>query len=132
MKNKKQLLMIWSSIIIAIIFGVMTIKSGSAVLFFDDAAREAAGNYVAFVLWFNFIAGFFYIVAGIGLWLKRAWASKLAIIIAALTTITFAAFGIYILMGGSYELRTVIAMTLRSVIWIVIAFVATNYNKQEI
>lgn len=132
MNSKKRRLMIWPSMIIAIVFGIMTIKSGSAVLFFDGVARQAAGNYVAFVLWFNFVAGFFYIIAGIGLWIKQAWAAKLAVIIAMLTVLTFAAFGIYILMGGSYEMRTVIAMILRSVIWIIIAFVATSYNKQAV
>ena len=132
MNSKKRRLMIWPSMIIAIIFGLMTIKSGSGVLFFDGAARQAAGNYVGFVVWFNFIAGFFYVVAGIGLWIKQAWAAKLATIIAILTVLIFAAFGIYILMDGSYEMRTVIAMVLRSIIWIVIALVTTSYNKQAI
>ena len=132
MNRNKRMLMIWPSMVIAIIFGLMTIKSGSAVLFFDGAARQAAGNYVGFVLWFNFVAGFFYVVAGIGLWIKQPWAAKLSVIIAILTILIFAAFGIYILMDGSYEMRTVIAMILRSVIWIIIAFVATSYNKQTI
>jgi len=132
MSTKKRMLMIWPSVIIAIVFGIMTIKSGAAVLFTDGEARLAAGNYVGFVLWFNFLAGFMYIVAGIGLWIKQKWAAKLAIVIAGLTLLVFAAFGIHILMNGSYEIRTVIAMTLRSVIWISIAVVATIYNKQTI
>ena len=39
------------------------------------AARQAAGHYVPFVLWFNFLAGFAYIVAGVGLWMRRRWAA---------------------------------------------------------
>jgi len=130
MSTKKRMLMIWPAMIIAIVFGIMTIKSGSAVLFVDGEARLAAGNYVGFVLWFNFLAGFLYIIAGIGLWTKQVWASKLAILIAVLTILVFAAFGIHIFMDGSYEIRTVIAMTLRSVIWITIAMVAYIDNKQ--
>ena len=130
MSTKKRMLMIWPSMIIAIAFGILTIKSGSAVLFTDGPARIAAGDYVGFVVWFNFLAGFLYIVAGIGLWIKQKWASKLAIIIATLTVFVFAALGVHILMDGSYEMRTVIAMTLRSVIWITIAFVSTRYNNQ--
>ncbi|MEO7200530.1 MAG: hypothetical protein ABIY56_10000, partial [Dokdonella sp.] len=49
---------VWIRVIsaIAIAFGLLTIKEGGAVLFFDGAGREAAGNYVPFVLWFNFLA----------------------------------------------------------------------------
>lgn len=132
MNTKKRMLMIWPSMIIAIVFGMMTIKSGSAVLFFDGEARLAAGDYVGFVVWFNFLAGFLYIVAGIGLWIKQHWAAKLAILIATLTLLVFSALGIHILLDGSFEIRTVIAMTLRSVIWITIAVVSTTYNKQTI
>jgi len=130
MNTKKRMLMIWPSMIIAIVFGMMTIKSGSAVLFTDGEARLAAGDYVGFVVWFNFLAGFMYIVAGIGLWIKQQWAAKLAILIAALTLLVFSALGIHILLDGSFEIRTVVAMTLRSVIWITIAVLSTTYNKQ--
>ena len=131
MSMNKRKLIIWPAMIIAIVFGLMTIKSGSAVLFTDGEARLAAGDYVGFVVWFNFLAGFLYIAAGIGLWLKQQWASMLSIVIAALTVFFFASLGIHILLDGHYEIRTVIAMTLRSVIWITIAIVATIYNKQS-
>ena len=36
----------------------------------------------------------------------------------------FAAFGLHVLAGGAYATRTVGAMTLRSIVWIVIAVVA--------
>lgn len=55
--------------LVAVGFGAFTLKEGGAVLFSDGAARAAAGDYVPFVLWFNFTVGFVYIVAGIGLWL---------------------------------------------------------------
>ena len=57
---------IWMRVVslIAIGFGLMTIREGGAVLFVDGAARQAAGHYVPFVLWFNFLAGFVYLVAG--------------------------------------------------------------------
>lgn len=128
--NKYRSLMIWPAIIIAIVFGIVTVKSASAVLFTDGSARLAAGDYVAFVVWFNFLAGFFYVLAGIGLWLNKNWAAKLAIIIAALTVLVFIAFGIHILTDGLYEARTVAAMTLRTLIWIAIAVIAIFYNRK--
>ena len=112
------------SVIIAVVFGIMTIKSGGSVLFFNGEARQAAGNYVDFVLWFNFLAGFFYVAAGIGIWLEKAWAAKVAITIAVLTLLVFAAFGVHILNGGEYEHRTVIAMSVRSLLWTAIAVIS--------
>ncbi|MCK5386814.1 MAG: hypothetical protein KAJ39_06495 [Gammaproteobacteria bacterium] len=132
MDTKKRMLMVWPAMVIAITFGIITIKSGGAVLFTDGEARIAAGDYVGFIVWFNFLAGFLYVAAGIGLWIKQQWAAKLAILIAALTLVFFAALGIHILLDGSYEIRTIVAMTLRSLIWITIAVVSTTYNKQTI
>ena len=136
MKTQKRPLWIWPIIIIAFAFGALTIKSGGAVIFFDGPARLAAGNYLNFVVWFNFIAGFFYILAGLGFLLNKNWTAKLSITIAAATVLVFAAFGIHILMDGSFEMRTVIAMSLRSAIWISFAIaayvIAKNKNNHSI
>ena len=115
---------IWVITIVAFMFGMLTIKSGGSVLFIDGADRQAAGNYVPFVLWFNFLAGFVYIVAGVGLWLKKQWAAKLSVLIVVATLIVYAILGLYILGGGLYEMRTVIAMSFRSIIWAFIAIFA--------
>lgn len=112
--------------IVAILFGLMTIKEGGAVLVGNEAAVAAAGNYVPFVLWFNFLSGFAYIAAGVGLWLQQRWAVWLAIVIAAAIAITFAAFGMHINAGGAYEQRTLIAMSMRTAVWFVIAGVTTQ------
>ena len=115
---------IWSFALLAIVFGLMTIKSGGSVLFIDGEARQAAGHYVPFVLWFNFCAGWVYIFAGIGLWLLRPWAASLSLILALATIAVFVVFGLHILNGGEYEMRTVVALTLRSVVWSVISVFA--------
>jgi len=110
--------------LVAILFGLLTIKSGGMILFVDGPERVAAGNYVPFVLWFNFIAGFFYVLAGVGLWFTQRWAMWLAGGIVISTLVVFALFNLHIYNGGQFEFRTVIAMSLRSVIWSVIAFYA--------
>lgn len=109
--------------VFALLFGLLTLKEGGSVLFIDGEARRAAGNYVPFVLWFNFLAGFAYIVAGTGLWFRQRWAAWLAFLIAGATLVVFSAFGIYVLSGGAFELRTVIAMSLRVTVWALIAVV---------
>ena len=117
---------IWMRVVslIAIGFGLMTIWEGGAVLFVDGAARQAAGHYVPFVLWFNFLAGFAYIVAGVGLWMRRRWAARLAIVITVATALVFLAFGVHVALGGAWEQRTVVAMTLRTLVWAGIAAIA--------
>ena len=115
---------IWAISFVAISFGLLTIRAGGTVLFGSAAARSAAGHYVPFVLWFNFLAGFAYVIAGVGLWLERRWAAWLAVVVAAATALVFAAFGVHVLAGGAYELRTVVAMSLRTLVWTAIAVVA--------
>ena len=115
---------IWAISLIAVGFGLLTIKEGGTILFGDAAARAAAGNYVPFVLWFNFLAGFAYVIAAIGLWRQQRWAAWLAVAIAVATALTFAAFGAHVASGGAYEQRTVIAMSLRTLAWTAIAVLA--------
>jgi len=115
--------------IVAIVLGVATIRAGGSVLFGDGA--QTAGNVVGFVLWFNFLAGFAYVVAGAGLWLRRHWSARLAFAIAAGTVLVFGAFGIHVAAGGAFEARTAWAMTLRSVVWILIALLAFRAIKRE-
>jgi hypothetical protein len=106
------------------LFGILTALSGGRALFGGEAARAADGNAVAFVLWFNFVAGFIYVLAGIGLLLWRRWAAQLSAVIAIATLVVFAAFGWHVAAGGAFEMRTVGAMTLRSGFWVGIAISA--------
>ena len=107
--------------VVAVAFGIVTIIVGGKTLFGGPAERAAAGNIVPFVLWFNFIAGFAYVVAGCGV-SYGPWAAQLSAAIAIGTVAVFVAFGIHILLGGEFEIRTVGAMTIRSIVWVVIAF----------
>ncbi len=130
-KQNKVPITFWLTALIAVLFGVMTIKSGGMVLFTEGEAHRAAGNYVPFVLWFNFIAGFAYIITGIGLWQRRHWAGRLAALIAAATVTVFIALGIYIMNDGAYEVRTVVAMTIRSSVWITIALLVFLHGRRH-
>ncbi len=112
--------------LVAVVFGLLTIGTGGSTLFGGEAARKAAGDYVPFVLWFNFLAGFAYVIAGGGLWQARRWGLGLAMLIAAATLLVFAAFGVHVARGGTYELRTVAAMSIRSAVWIIIAWQAAR------
>lgn len=121
---------IWAISLLALGFGLLTIRSGGMILFGGAEARAAAGHVVPFVLWFNFVAGFFYIAAGIGLWLRQRWAVWMALGIAAATAIVFASLGVHIHSGALYEFRTVLAMTLRLVVWVVIVMIAVRQFRR--
>lgn len=117
---------------IAVLFGLATIVSGGRALFGGPEARAAVGAAVGFVLWFNFVAGFAYVLAGIGLFMRQRWAARLAMLIAASTLAVFAAFGVHVALGGAFEMRTVAAMTLRSALWVVIAALAWPQGRHHL
>lgn len=111
---------------VAVAFGALTILSGGRVLFGGAAAQDAAGNVVLFVLWFNFLSGFVYVLAGIGIAMGRKWATPLAVALVVGIATVFALFGLHVFQGGAFEMRTVGAMTLRLVVWILIATAAVR------
>ncbi|WP_246590890.1 hypothetical protein [Georgfuchsia toluolica] len=112
-------------------FGLLTIISGGHVLFGDEAARRSVGHYVPFVLWFNFIAGFAYVSAGFGILRSHPWAAKLALGIAVTTFLVFVSLGIHIAMGGAFEVRTIVAMTFRTLTWCAIYIVLSRFLIQS-
>jgi hypothetical protein len=112
--------------LIAVVFGAMTIFSGGRALFGDEQARAAVGNAIPFVLWFNFFAGFAYILTGIGLWHELRWAKLASLAIAGGTAIVGLAFTLHMLQGAAYESRTAVALLLRMSFWTVAAFLVWN------
>jgi len=127
--EKSRSIGLWIAAGIALVFGALTIFSGGQALFGGPAAQAAAGNAVPFVLWFNFLSGFVYVLAGIGIALRKPWGGTLAIVLAVAIIAIFALFGWHILRGGAYEMRTVGAMTLRAAVWIGIAVFLSNSAK---
>lgn len=120
----------WDILIAAVVvtlFGLLTVLSGGRALFGGLVARAAVGDAVPFVLWFNFLASFAYVTAGIGLILQTNWAARLSIAILVATVLVMIAFGVHVLLGGAYEMRTVWAMSLRTVVWgVVLGLVIRN------
>lgn len=117
---------VWIAAGVAVAFGALTILSGGRVLFGGAASQDAAGNVVPFVLWFNFLSGFAYVLAGVGIAMGRRWATLLTLALVAGIAIAFALFGLHVFQGGAFEMRTAGAMTLRLVVWIAIAAVAVR------
>ncbi len=115
--------------IAAIVFGAVTILSGGRALFGSLETRAELGNVVPFVLWFNFFVGFVYILAGAGLLRCRRWAVYISLFVAISTILVFAAFGLHVMDGGTFEMRTVGALTIRALFWIAVTIVAMRAMK---
>lgn len=108
---------------VGMVFGALTVFSGWQGLFGDAATRAALGHTVGFVLWFNFLAGFAYVAAGLGLWRGERWGLILATALALGTAGVAAAFAAHVLGGGAFEMRTVGALALRWGFWALVAVV---------
>ena len=104
----------------AVAFGLLTLLSGGKALF----GTADMGAVVPFVLWFNFVAGFAYVVGGLLLWRGHRFALPAALAILLATAMVFVAFGLRTASGGAYEMRTVGAMALRAGFWAVMAWTA--------
>lgn len=113
--------------VVAILFGLLTIREGGSVLYSAGADGSGAGQYVPFVVWFNFLAGFAYVAAGVGFWFRQPWTPRLSLAIAGATMLVFMAFGVHVAVGGGYEIRTVVAMSLRIAVWVAMSFIAYRF-----
>lgn len=124
MTPRARLFVLRTAAVAAGAFGLLTLRSGGAVLFGPPEAAQAAGRVVPFVLWFNFLAGFAYLAAAAGLWLAARWGAWTAAAIAAATALAFALLGLAVASGAAYEMRTVWAMALRTGFWAAVAALA--------
>lgn len=109
------------------IFGSMTVVSGGRALF-TESGIATRGNIVPLVLWFNFIAGFFYLLAGFSTLKLKACIRKLSIALATFNVCVFLYLLNHIFQGGLYENRTLIAMSFRTAFWIGFAI---YFHKSE-
>ncbi len=109
---------------VCVLFGLLTVVTGALALFGGELTQAAVGDAVPFVLWFNFMAGFLYVLAGVGLWHSHQWAAPLAMFIAVATVVVLTLFLWHVANGKPYELRTVVAMLARSSLWVFVAVFA--------
>ncbi|MCF6234410.1 MAG: hypothetical protein L3J36_15105 [Rhodobacteraceae bacterium] len=121
----------WQKVIgvVAVLFGLLTLFKSGGILFDMGGAKVAAGAYVPFVVQFNFVAGFFYILAGVGIWLGRRWACPLSGLIAASTLLVAAAFAFHVSQGGGFEVKTAGALAVRAGFWAVVAIVLRRTRR---
>ena len=113
------------------LFGIVSIFMTSSIAFDWFGIREMEGNYVSFIVYVNMICGFIYLYAAYALWRNRKsaiWALGLSSFI---LFFAFVAFGWYINEGGVYELKTLKAMTFRTLITVAILIISYVLLKKS-
>ncbi len=100
--------------LVAVVFGLVTIVSGSRVLLGADP------GYIVFqpLLLFNTAMGFIYVGAGVAAWRNLARGRTMAGAIFALNLVVLAATAALYSSGDSVAIESVRAMTLRTVVWL--------------
>ena len=116
---------------LALAFGLVSLVEGGHVLFGGPEARAAAGNVVPFVLAFNFGSAFLYVATGVATLAGRGWAVWLARALAVGCALIFGALGVHVMLGGAFEPRTVVAMTLRTGFWLAQALVLPSLLRHR-
>jgi hypothetical protein len=110
-------------IVIPVFFGLVTLREGSANLF---GTPEIV--IVPFVLWYNFVAGAFYVLAGVGFARRAAWAPKLALGIAVGNALVLLALLVHIGVGLPFAARTPFAMIFRTFLWVALAYLGRRMD----
>jgi hypothetical protein len=113
--------------IVAITFGILTVLSGGIAVLGWEPSNQLLGNIVVPILWFNFLSGFAYLLAGAGLWAVKQWSVWLSALISLSIVCAAAYLTQHILVGGAYEVRTVGALIFRGFIWLAISWVAHRH-----
>jgi hypothetical protein len=111
----------WAHILaaVAVAFGAFSINASGGILLAPGGAHAAPGSRGW--AWFGILNGLAYVVSGIGLWSLRLWAVRGAVVIAATTLATFAAYGLWVLFGNPFDPRTVAQLGVRFTVWTAIA-----------
>ncbi len=112
----------------ALIFGALTIFSGYQNLFNEEVIKTQ-GAIVPLVLKYNFGAGFIYIIASILVLKGQQLGLRLISILSSLNIVVFIYLLNHIYDGGAYQGKTVVAMSFRTIFWIVFFIVLSRSKK---
>ncbi|QDP84356.1 hypothetical protein FNJ88_01840 [Chryseobacterium sp. SNU WT5] len=113
-----------------LLFGLVTVFVSSSVLFDWFGMREKEGNYVAGIVWANFVCGLLYLVSAYGIWKGNKWAIIPLMISVIILILAYIGLFIHINNGGLYETKTVGAMAFRLGVTTTLLLITTKYFKK--
>lgn len=102
------------------LFAGMAVVAGTRVLTGVDLP-----DYVMhpWLVWYNVVAGAIGIVVGVGLWWVRPWAVAATWILTAAHGSVLAAIAAWRVAGGAVADESLVAMTLRTLVWSTLSLV---------
>ncbi|HNR49833.1 MAG TPA: hypothetical protein PKN14_11370 [Bacteroidia bacterium] len=113
------------------LIGVVSVFMTLSVIFDLFGIRAREGNYVLFIVYANLVCGIIYLYAAISNW-KNLTNSFYSLVLASLILIvSFIAFGVYISNGGIHEVKTIKAMTFRTVFTLIMAALSYMMLRKE-
>ena len=93
--------------------------------------RQMEGNYVPSIVYANLICSIIYLVAAFGFFKEKKSAASYLFVASSILVLAFIGLLIYILKGGTYEMKTVKAMVVRILITISFTGIAWNYLSKK-
>lgn len=113
---------------IAALFGVATLFAGTRVLLGFDP------GYTVFrpLLVYNVAMGAVYLAVGVAIWRNRTWGAYGAGAIFLLNLIVLAGIIILFRSGGAVAVESLRAMTLRTVVWLVLFVVVARLARHRV
>ena len=118
-------------VIFLFIFGGLTVFMGSSVIFDWFGIRKIEGSYVNFVVKANIFCGIIYLLAARDIWQGKKIGSYSLFAALIILIITFVFFIIHIKQGGLYEPKTIKAMSFRTAITLIAAFLSFRIYKKN-
>ncbi|PRX43821.1 hypothetical protein [Salegentibacter salegens] len=110
--------------ILILAFALVTLFMSSSVLFNWFGIRAKQGDFVPFIVWTNFVAGFIYLIAALGFLQSKKWTLWILTTVALLLFIALMILLLHIDRGGSFEFETIRAMVFRIVLTITFSLLA--------
>lgn len=112
---------------IAVLFGVATLVVGGRVLLGADP------GYAVFrsLLVYNVAMGAAYVAAGVTIWRSPAWGRNFAGAIFVLNLVVLASIAFLYRSGGAVAVESLRAMTLRTVVWLVLFLAAARLARSR-
>jgi len=120
-----------SSSVLVYVFGLLSMFKSLSIIFNLFHLREIEGNYVLFVVIANLICGVIYLFAGYGIFKEKNWTTNFLFIAAFILIFTFIVLVIYIISGGIYEEKTIIAITIRTFITLIFTLISWNFITKK-
>ena len=115
----------YATIIVLILFGLLTLFLSSSIIFDLFGIREKEGNFLLFIVWANFVSSILYLIAAYGLLNLKKWSPAPLLISAVILILAFFGLLWHIDKGGIYETKTVGAMIFRTTLTLI--FTISSY-----